>query len=866
MGEVYEAEDTRLHRRVALKVLPQALAADPERRKRFEREAQAIAALNHPNIVTIHSVEESEAGPILTMELIDGQSIDALIPKGGMPLARLLETAIAVANAMAAAQQRGITHRDLKPANVMVTSSGQVKVLDFGLARLSDESALSTSDAATQLVTSGLTGEGRIVGTVAYMSPEQAEGRLVDSRSDIFSAGVMLHEMATGRRPFEGDTPVSIISSIVKDTPVSVTDLRTDLPPDFSRIVKRCLAKDPERRYQSALDLRNDLDELRAALERGESTVTGVMPAAPPARAPTRTRRLVGIVAFAAMAVTTIIGFLAWFAAGAGPAPVSLENMRISRLTDSGRASRAALSPDGRYVVHVIGDGNLRSLWLRQTNTSSDVQIVPPAAVRYDGVTVSPDSTYVYYSAYEGAQAVSSLYQVPALGGTPRKILEDIDSPITFSPDGSEFAFVRGAIDPPGSRMIVANADGSNERTLASTTGSGRFLNEKPSWSPDGKRIAVAHTPRDAVGERDVVTIDIATGDVRQLGAPYWMDATEVAWLSDGSGVLVTGTGKGTTNGQIWRVDYPSGALTRVTNDLTHYEGVSLSADSTTLVTVQAEAAAQIWIASAADPSDARQITAGSRRMDGLAGLAWLPDGRLVFTAGTGGNFDIWIVNPDGSDPRALTVDEAHDAQPAVCGSGRYIVFASLRSGQPQVWRTGADGTDPVLLSPDQPSFQPVCTPDGTDVIYTHQDRDGRFSLWRVPLGGGEPALVGQVSGPALSLSPDGNRVISGFVDPTTNAQAIGVFELGETTPSSVVPAFPRISSFSPDGRAVTYVDVGDGVANIWRYPLPDGPAAPLTTFTSGQIFWFAWAPDGSRLAIAHGTTSSDVVLFSTNK
>ena len=867
MGEVYEAEDTRLNRKVAVKVLPRALAADPERRERFEREARAIAALNHPNIVTIHSVEDSPAGPILTMELIEGQSLDALIPKRGMSVPKLLDTALAMANALAAAQQRGITHRDLKPANVMVSASGQIKVLDFGLARLGDESALSTGDAATQLVTSGLTGEGRIVGTVAYMSPEQAEGRPVDSRSDIFSTGVVLHEMATGTRPFAGDTPVSIISSIVKDTPASVTDLRSDLPPELSRIIKRCLAKDPERRYQSALDLRNDLDELRAVLDRGDMTASGVTAA--PARAPRRPRRalmLGGGVAFVAMAIVTVIGFRAWFAAGSGAATVSLENMRISRLTDTGRASRAALSPDGRYVVHVIGEGSLRSLWLRQTNTSSDVQIVPPADVRFDGVTVSPDSTYVYYSAYEGAQAISSLYRIPALGGSPLKILEDIDSPIAFSPDGAEFVFVRGVIDPPGSRVVIARADGSNERILASAMGSERFLLERPSWSPDGRRIAVTHTPVDSASEREIVTIDVATGEVQPLGSPYWLDATEVAWLSDGSAVLVTGTGKGATNGQIWQVDYPSGQLTRITNDLTHYEGISLSADSRALVTVQAEAASQLWVAPATDPSDTRQITSGSRRMDGLAGLAWLPDDRLVYTAGIAGNFDIWVMNQDGSDPRPLTIDEAHDAQPAICGGGRYLVFASLRSGLPQVWRASADGADPVLLSPNQPSFQPVCTPEGTDVLYTHQGQDGRFSLWRAPLDRSEPVLVGPARGPVVALSPDGQNVISGFVDAATNTQAIGVFGLGETTPSAVVPSFPRFSEFSPDGRAVTYIDVQDGVANIWRYLLPDGPATQLTAFTSGQIFAFAWSPDGSRLAIAQGTTSTDVVLFTVDR
>ncbi len=275
MGEVYEAEDTKLHRRVALKVLPERVASDPESRERFEREARAAAALNHPNIVTIHSVEEADGRLFLTMELVEGRTLADLIPADGLPLDRILTVGAAIAEAIAAAQQRGITHRDLKPANVMVTESGQVKVLDFGLAKLREMDA-AASGGETTLAATGLTGQGRIVGTVAYMSPEQAEGKPVDSRSDIFSLGVMLHQMATGEQPFRGDTPVSVISAILKDTPSAVTDLKPSLPAGLGRIVKRCLGKEPDRRYQTAIDLRNDLEELRTDVQSGQLAASAV--------------------------------------------------------------------------------------------------------------------------------------------------------------------------------------------------------------------------------------------------------------------------------------------------------------------------------------------------------------------------------------------------------------------------------------------------------------------------------------------------------------------------------------------------------------------------------------------------------------
>ncbi len=267
MGEVYVAEDTKLHRNVALKILPPEMATE-ERRHRFEREAQAIAALNHPNIVTIYSVEETEGVHFITMELVKGKTLTELIPKKGLPLNKLLEIAIPLADAVSTAHEQGITHRDLKPDNIMVSDEGRLKILDFGLAKLKQEVAAEAP--GSELPTEHRTEEGRILGTVAYMSPEQAEGKTVDHRSDIFSMGILLYEMATGERPFRGDTKASIMSSILRDTPASVTDLRSDLPRDVAKLIRRCLAKNPEDRLQAAKDLRNELRELKQEVESGE--------------------------------------------------------------------------------------------------------------------------------------------------------------------------------------------------------------------------------------------------------------------------------------------------------------------------------------------------------------------------------------------------------------------------------------------------------------------------------------------------------------------------------------------------------------------------------------------------------------------
>src|SRR5215831_4056086 len=284
MGEVFVAEDLKLGRQVALKVLTRETAHDPDRRARFEREGRSIAALNHPGIVTIHSVEEEAGLLFLTMELVDGVTLSDGIPSGGMSLEGLLAVAIPLTDAVGAAHQRGITHRDLKPANVMVTHDRRVKVLDFGLAKQHQvpggHAGLGT--------TTQLTAEGRILGTVAYMSPEQIEGKPIDPRSDIFSLGIVLFEMATGDRPFKGDSNVSILSSVLKDRPPLLTDVRPEMPRELARIVTRCLQKDPEERYQSAKDLRNDLKALKADSDSGElsqrnsAAMTSPAPMTPP--------------------------------------------------------------------------------------------------------------------------------------------------------------------------------------------------------------------------------------------------------------------------------------------------------------------------------------------------------------------------------------------------------------------------------------------------------------------------------------------------------------------------------------------------------------------------------------------------------
>jgi Tol biopolymer transport system component/predicted Ser/Thr protein kinase len=864
MGEVYAAEDTRLHRTVALKMLPAALAADPDRRKRFEREAQAVAAFNHPNIVTIYSVEEADDVMFLTMEAVDGRTLKEMMDAGALPIDVVLRVAVGMSDALAAAHQRGITHRDLKPANIMVTPDGRVKVLDFGLAKLREAEREAAAEQPTRMQSDHLTGEGRIIGTVAYMSPEQAEGKPVDQRSDIFSAGVVLHEMAAGERPFKGDTDISLISSILKDMPRSITDLRPDLPAGLARIVRRCLAKDPERRYQSGTDLRNDLEELKQDLDSG----TAARPA--PVVASRKPKRAIWWLAVGLVAVVAIAaGLFAWLRFGRGPAPPAATFItdHFTRLTDSGHASTAALSRDGRYVVHVKAENGLPSVWVRQTATTSDVPIVTPGDVGILGLTFSPDGNYVYYNAVPRGSAVGSLYKVPVLGGTPIPVLENVDSVPSFSPDGRNMTFVRGLRGDPATivnHLMVAAVDGSGARTLAVGK---QFMQATPAWSPDGKTILVPASQGAMKGM--VSAVDAVTGAIHVV-SDLWLYVRNVQWMPDGRSFVLEGSDSIGVSGQLWQVVYPSAERRRITNDLSNYAGVSLSADGALLATVQSSRQAKIWIVPPAG-GEGREIDEGrSGRATGANGISWTPDGRIVFTANAGSVMQLWSVGADGADLRQLTTGEGVSVMPAVSGDGRCVYYIRITSDGTAIWRMGIDGSDQKQLTKGIDAMRPVPSPDGRFVYFTTASSEGSLTTMRIPADGGEPSQVSDAMFRTTDISTDG-RMLMGVSLSEANRRWECALLPAEGGPPRLlgdvaVAAGGLVSScgFDSAGTSIWYRASRDGVANMFAQPLSGGAERPLTRFrrdASPQIFVAAMSRDG-RMAVSRGNVTTDVVLI----
>jgi Tol biopolymer transport system component len=881
MGEVFLADDGKLGRKVALKVLPHALAADPERRGRFEREARAVAALNHPNIITIYSVEDLDGVLFLTMELVEGKTLTELIPSHGMSLEQLLHVGISLADAVGAAHQRGITHRDLKPANVMVTDEGRVKVLDFGLAKLHEESPVG--GLSVTVTKEQLTSEGRIVGTVAYMSPEQAQGKSIDARSDVFSLGVLLFEMATGEKPFKGDTNMSLLSAIIKDTPSSVTDLRQDLPRDLGRILRRCLAKDPEERYQTAKDLRNDLRLLKEDLDTGvaqraqtRSNIgqSTVLPSAA-SRKPSAARLAVAAAAVLAMAIAG--GW--WYARrpATTPAP-AFANITMRRLTNTGTASLAAISPDGRYVVHVDGDFDKPSLWMRQASTASSVQIVPPMAGTYAGLAFSPDGEAVLYVfGPENGEALS-LFQIPVLGGPPRKLLKDINAAPAFSPDGKRMAFIRGTADG-GQVIVLANADGTNERRLASRPESDAYARTRVAWSPDGTEIAAFAGEMPKQRSR-IVLVNVRSGKEQAFGDGRFDSGGQLLWLADGSALVFDAIeqygGRWNWNSHLWSMAYPAGTLRRITPDLASYANLGATASGRTLVAVRDEVRAGLWVLPDGETARARPITSSSNGREGATGMDWTPDSRIVYSSTTQGSWDIWIANSDGSQARPLTSDPAVENQPRVVPDGTGIVFTSRTSGASDVVvrRIDLDGGNPRQVDTGGAVHRGYVQVIG-DHLYFKALEKGWPVAFRVPLGGGprerlfaDPTLL-PPRFVLFSVSPDERAALGTYADSQSSGMAVVPLDsLGPVRrfPYSYTPGRGFGPGWAPGGRAIEDLVFREKAANLWRFPLDGSTPRPVTTFTSEQIMNYRWSRDGKTLAMSRGTESTDVVLITSEE
>jgi Tol biopolymer transport system component/tRNA A-37 threonylcarbamoyl transferase component Bud32 len=773
MGVVYRAEDARLGRQVALKFLPEKLFGDDVALERLKREARAASALDHPHICTIHDIDEHEGRPFICMQLLEGETLKHRIDRGRLATEELLDLAIQIVDALDAAHAKGIVHRDIKPANVFVTRRGDAKILDFGLAKLGDAAATEDSKLETAVAEEHLTSPGTALGTEAFMSPEQALGKPLDARSDLFSLGVVLYAMATGALPFKGDTSAVLFNEILNKTPTTPVRLSPELPDELARIILKCLEKDRDLRYQSASELRADLKRLRRDTTSGATAAAAV---ARPRRRGTRWRWA----AAGALGVALVASLASWLLSSRAAKPRS-GPVEITPLTSDGGEKRwPALSPDGEKVVYSWRgpDDTSWNLYLKGVDPGTRPIRLTDLSGDESSPVWSPDGRQIAFvrATAEGA----AIYTMPSLGGQERKVIDvhglvfnaSYQLPVlSWSPDGVSLALAEQLLDNEPARIVrVALTSGEKQPVTRPTQVLGDVF---PSYSPDGRQIAFV---RGAPFNNDVWVQPASGGEARRLTTGEFTTCDRPAWVPDGTALLVSCVVAG--DSRVIRVGVGGG-----------------------------------------DPEPVAGLGQG-------AGAPSIRGSRMVFREATDPNWDIWSLRPHAVSgdryPRPLIASARSDGNPAYSPDGRKIAFASNRSGSRNVWVADKDGSNPIQLTSFKAhSGTPRWSPDSRRLTFDSAT-GGDWDVYVIDAAGGTPRNLTRHPGTDFmaSWSRDGRSVyFSSYRGGTREIWKIPA-EGGEAT--QVTHMGGAYAQESWDGRELFFIDSFDRPA-IWRMPVEGG-------------------------------------------
>jgi len=905
MGEVYLARDERLDRKVAIKVLPISLVEDQERIRRFKHEARAASAISHPNVAHVYEIGEANGMLFTAMEFVDGITLRARLSFKTLKLGEALDIATQVALAIAAAHAEGIVHRDVKPENIMIRRDGLVKVVDFGLAKLTEPQQTSANagfhetQLGARMTQTIYTEAGVLMGTTYYMSPEQARGQEVDARTDIWSWGVVFYEMIAGEPPFTGATNSDVIAEILKSEPPLVRTELPCMPQSATLILRKSLKKDRDERYRTMTALILEVRELRRQVEERRLLDCDLrlelvesshldsprkqsrhdVAASPPALAvdtggfisvstkpvmlPTKRQRLPrtsvhylvagGILIVALSFVLYIFVGRRTVQRGLGSGPP-----QIVFLTNDGKVMDGALSADARFLAYASTDGGKQSLWIQNLQSGEKTQIMPPDPALRWGLRFTPNGQSLFYIMTQPGSTINVLYRMPIHGGPSQKVIVNIDGAPAVSPDGMQISFIRGYPAQHRDVIIIANVDGSAEREIGSRQHPDRISFSGASWSPDSKLIAIG-AKRANRNEVAILGFPVNGGAPIELTPWQWSEVRGVAWKNDGHTLVFSARMPGSRALQVWRLSYPEGTPQQITVDDNSYEEVSLAQNENSLITSRTYEISNLWVSDLV--KGARQIS--SDLQAGADGLTTTSDGRIVFTVGDYEDSTLWSMNADGSNLTRLTRNNGF--LPAASNARPLIAYVSTEGGARHIWLMDTDGKNNRRLTNGGGENHPSLTSDGNWVVYDSL-ADQRGTLWKVSTRGGQPIQLTHDSITVRPVvSPDGTKIACTFrADETDNWKvAVLSFDGHMLLKTFAFPyAYNQIIHWTTDNKALLYVDKRGGVNNIWRQPLDESPRSQVTNFSEDLILHFSLLSKDGEIVLSRGGRRRDIALI----